>query len=61
MNKAITFAADLSAVNSIGNFYATPAAAAFPELKSRLNFMVEMPIEYFHFNFGGETRVFTLN
>ncbi len=23
--------------------------------------MVEMPIEYLHFNFGGETRVFTLN
>lgn len=23
--------------------------------------MIEMPIEYLHFNFGGETRVFTLN
>lgn len=30
-------------------------------LKGRLNYMVEMPIEYLHFNFGGETRVYTLN
>jgi hypothetical protein len=45
----------------IGNFYANPATTAFANLKSPTGFFVEMPIEYIHFNFGGETRVFTLN
>ncbi len=44
------------------NFYATtPAAQRFYSVKSPTGFFVEMPIEYIHFNFGGETRVFTLN
>jgi hypothetical protein len=44
------------------NFYAiTPANSSFFSVKSPTGFFVEMPIEYIHFNFGGETRVFTLN
>lgn len=54
-------AADNSGADTIATFYDTSAALTFPHIKSRLNFMVEMPIEYLHFNFGGETRVFTIN
>lgn len=44
------------------NFYVKdPAANSFFSVKSPTGFFVEMPIEYIHFNFGGETRVFTLN
>lgn len=50
-----------SGADTIADFYVPPDATKFPQLKSRTNFMVEMPIEYLHFNFGGETRVFTLN
>jgi len=53
--------ADNTAEDTAATFYDASAAATYPNLKSRLNFMVEMPIEYLHFNFGGETRVFTLN
>lgn len=49
----------------IAKFYtcagASPASTEFANLKSSTGFFVEMPIEYLHFNFGGETRVFTLN
>jgi hypothetical protein len=45
----------------IANFYPDAASTAFSNLKSPTGFFVEMPIEYLHFNFGGETRVFTLN
>jgi len=30
-------------------------------IKNKISTMVNFPIEYLHFNFGGETRVFTLN
>jgi hypothetical protein len=30
-------------------------------IKNRISTMIGVPIEYLHFNFGGETRVFTLN
>ena len=53
--------ADFKTADDPGQFYKIAAAAKYPDLKSRLNFSVEMPIEYLHFNFGGETRVFTLN
>lgn len=29
--------------------------------KNRISTIIGVPIEYLHFNFGGETRVFTLN
>ena len=29
--------------------------------KNRVSTIIGVPIEYLHFNFGGETRVFTLN
>ncbi len=63
-NKSTAADADSIATNGADNavgFYAAAADSAYPDLKSRLNFSVEMPIEYLHFNFGGETRVFTLN
>lgn len=31
------------------------------KIKNRVSTMIGVPIEYLHFNFGGETRVFTLN
>ena len=52
---------DCTPADDFTKFYANPTGDGFPSIKSRLNFMVEMPIEYLHFNFGGETRVFTLN
>lgn len=52
---------DLSGADAPAQAYTLSANTRYPDLKSRLNFMVEMPIEYLHFNFGGETRVFTLN
>lgn len=46
-------AAHLYAANASGN---TGAA-----IKNRVSTIIGVPIEYLHFNFGGETRVFTLN
>lgn len=56
-----TYKVDYSAASTAANFYAVSASAAWIHVKSKLNFSVEMPIEYLNFNFGGETRVFTLN
>ena len=50
--------------SSTANFYEEVKAtdlSHYIDRKSRLGFFVQMPIEYLHFNFGGETRVFTLN
>jgi hypothetical protein len=53
---------NLGGADSAVNFYTTAVAdASFFSVKSPTGFFVEMPIEYIHFNFGGETRVFTLN
>jgi len=51
-------------LNSEAQFYVEAVANGlntYVDRKSRLGFFVQMPLEYIHFNFGGETRVFTMN
>lgn len=55
---------NIHAANDVAQFYAAVAAGnldRYIDRKSRLGFFVQMPLEYIHFNFGGETRVFTMN
>jgi hypothetical protein len=59
VNNTSILAAD---ANSAAIVYGANAAAGFGDhLKDRISTTVKLPIEYLHFNFGGETRVFTLN
>jgi hypothetical protein len=46
---------------AVGLYGANAANNSGNHVKDKISTMVKLPIQYLHFNFGGETRVFTLN